>query len=111
MRVKSNYYQDNFHSPEVCERIVEFCKQKIRESGRPYTPEALVAKRLQSIISKYYKKSANSTTRICKKWEDNPQAFIDWVLSYDTQAKMRMVRINPVGDFSELNYAAFEDQE
>lgn len=103
MKVSSDYYKTGFANPEACERIVQYCRQVISISGRPYTPEALVAKRLQSIISKHYKLSENSSARLHSTWERNPQEFIDWFLTLDPTGKARIRRKDVNGPWHPAN--------
>lgn len=101
MRVKADYY-DSFQKPEVCNAVVKLCRQIIKESGRPLNPQALVAKKLQAIISRHYSPSG-SPGHLWQEWERDPQLFIDWVLTQDPDGQARLARIDIQGPYSPEN--------
>lgn len=103
MKVKADYYQQYFKEPEVCERVAAVCRAEVRASGRPYTTRALIAKRLQSIIAKYYKLSKESPIRLDSSWEQDPVSFIDYVIEQSGDEDARIVRKDVQADFTPEN--------
>lgn len=104
MRVSKDFYLTGFHDPETCMKVAEFCRNEVRESGRPYNARALLAKRLHSFICKNYPIAKNSPARIHAEWGKDPETFISWVLGHvkgDTVP--RIERKDKRGHFSPEN--------
>jgi len=77
MKVGVSYYLSNFRCPEGCQAVATATAAAVAASGRPYNNKALLLKRLQSWVNKYYKLTyLGPEVEIEGAWLENPGEFL-----------------------------------
>lgn len=102
MRVSKNFYnEETFDRLDKVLHITQVCSavERAPDSRAQY----LIAKRVKSFCLRHYRKANASPSRFCKQWEDDPKAFIDWVLSKYPKGDCVIMRRDQTRDFEPSN--------